>query len=162
MCSGELEIHHLVFPPPRIPLISVLCTRQKVEQGGGSWKMVTVVWLQGQLCCPSLPSSSISSKHKCVYPGKAPVVVAVAFLSMPSHPPLRARAVSAVLVPPVVPAQLCHEEGQWLSQCQAFRREGKSPPCCSPAGSCFPSSRSCVPLYFVCLARDKYSDLRSS
>lgn len=60
------------------------------------------------------------------------------------------------------PAQLCHEEGQWLSQCQAFRREGKSPPCCSPAGSCFPSSRSCVPLYFVCLARDKNSDLRSS
>lgn len=64
------------------------------------------------------------------------------------------------------PAQLCHGEGLLLSQCRhqelLQRRERKSSPCCSSAESHFPSSRICVPLYFVCLAKHKYSDLRSS
>lgn len=65
--------------------------------------MVALVWLQGQLSGLSLPSDSISSKEKCVCPGKAAVVVAVPFHSVPSNHPLSSTEVSPVLVSPVVP-----------------------------------------------------------
>lgn len=76
-----------------------LCAMHQAESGARRWQLEdggTGV-APGQLSGPSLPSDSISSKEKYVYPGKAAVLVAVALLSVACNHPLSSTAVSPVL-----------------------------------------------------------------